>query len=349
MTNLTVPLLIIGAALPRTGTTSIAGALERLGYKVFHATTISRPFLDVWDDICRADAELGNESKEYGEAFDKFVRLLSDEGFNATLDQPSCFVYERLMRYYPDAKVLQTLRDPDEWARSMVEMAYSLDLYVWQPPFNHHWNITQGPYGYWSKKQLGFRDDEIHPGGVVAVADSDGGTNSRNSNNKTNARRDSILERGSSVSLASCREAYLRYSARVSRVVPPGKLVRYHPREGWEPLCRHFVSTRRRPATDGGGRDAAGMACPSGPFPRSNSQSDGFLLDFRRNASARVHLHRVHPSLARQEWLVGLAVRGMKVRRHILRVLSWWLSLGRWKQRIMNGDARTNLATRTAA
>lgn len=282
--NITTPLLVIGAALPRTATTSIAAALEQLGYHVFHATTYSNAMFPIWNDICEADEKDGNSSEAYKAAFDRFVQQLSVEGFNATLDQPSCFVYEQLMEYYPDAKVLQTLRAPESWAKSMVEMSHSLDLYYWQPPFYRSWNVTKGPFGYWSKKQLGYTDEEIHPRGVPF-----------------NSTRNNHLERKSSVSLASCEAAYQRYENKVENTVPADKLVQFHPKQGWKPLCDNFLPP--------------GKTCPTTDFPHVNSRNDSFLLDWRRMASAKVHLYKIHPVLSKQEWLVKSIVFIMKQRR----------------------------------
>lgn len=289
--NITTPLLIIGAALPRTATTSIAAALEQLGYRVFHATTFNVTSMKpIWIDICDADEREGGDSDAFKSAFDRFVQQLSDEGFNATLDQPSCFVYERLMQYYPNAKVLQTTRSPSSWARSMVEMSYSLDLYYWRRPFPNAWNRTVGPFGYWSKKQLGLKDNEIYPNGVPS--------------NITNNKRYRNLERRSSVSLASCEAAYNRYQQHVEDTVPADKLVSFHPKDGWKPLCDNFLPP--------------GQTCPEGDFPRVNSKDDGFLLDMRRAASARVNLYKIHPILSRQDWIVNTAVYIMKKRRNLI-------------------------------
>ena len=287
MVNVTTPLLIIGAALPRTATTSLAAALEELGYRVWHATTWSPAMTPIWNDISQAE-EQGNQTA-YRAAFDQFVEQLSLEGFNATLDQPSCFVYQELMEYYPDAKVLKTERSAPSWARSMIEMAFSLDLFVYQPPYNNSWNKVQGPFGYWAKKKLGFQDEEIYPKGVPF-----NGTNH--------------LESKSSVSLASCEAAYHRYQQQVVQTVPPEKLVSYSSKQGWEPLCRHFLPAE------------GNQKCPPlhQEFPRVNSRSDGFLLDFRRTASAKVHLYRIHPILANQEWLVRSIVFTMKRRRALV-------------------------------
>ncbi|CAB9528635.1 expressed unknown protein [Seminavis robusta] len=297
--NITTPLLIIGAALPRTATTSIASALERLGYKVFHFTTMTKPFHPIWEDICDADTQ--QDKQQYDLAFGRFVQQLSDEGFNATLDQPSCFVYEQLMEIYPDAKVLQTQRDAGSWARSMVEMGYSMDMYFWQPPFTSSWNVTKGPYGYWHKKQMGYRDEEIHPHGVP-----------KNSNpyNK--------LERKSSISMASAKVAYHRYHHQVQEKVPSERLVPYHPKQGWGPLCKQFLPSNE--------------TCPEGPFPHVNTNNDGFLLDARRKFSARVHLHKIHPSLSNQKWLVNSVVFIMKRRRKAINAIRRIFAKGNFKQ-----------------
>jgi hypothetical protein len=304
MVNVTTPLLIIGAALPRTATTSLAAALETLGYRVWHATTFSPSMTPIWNDLSQAEEEKGNTSEAYRAAFDQFVEQLSAEGFNATLDQPSCFVYQELMEYYPDAKVLKTERNAASWARSMVEMVYSLDLLVYQPPYNHSWNKVQGPFGYWGKKKLGLT--EIYPLGVPF-----NGTND--------------LETKSSVSLASCEAAYHRYQQQVEQIVPPEKLVSYSVKEGWEPLCRHFLSP-----------EEYNDKCPSRlqddeqDFPRVNSRNDGFLLDFRRTAAAKVYLYRIHPALANQEWLIRSIVFTMKRRRALLNFLQTKVS---WRRR----------------
>lgn len=78
MVNITTPLLIIGAALPRTATTSVATALVQLGYRAFHATTMSPAMRPIWVDIVAADESGDHES--YKIAFDRFVQQLSDEG-----------------------------------------------------------------------------------------------------------------------------------------------------------------------------------------------------------------------------------------------------------------------------
>jgi len=216
--------------------------------------------------------KLNNVSKnETGrkDLLDAFVDLLSRDGFNATLDQPSCFVYKELMQYYPDAKVLLTQRDASSWARSMVEMAYSVDIILYQPPFNFHPDRVVGPFGNWSKAQLGIRREEVHMDGIK---DSD-----------------NPLERKSSMSLAICKRAYNDYQNKVIQDVPSHKLVQYSVKDGWKPLCDSFLPH--------------GQSCPSHEaFPRTNTAETSFLLAWKREAQIRTIMYRIHP------WLSGKRV-----------------------------------------
>ena len=171
------------------------------------------------------------------------------------------------MNVYPEAKVLKTVRSASGWASSMVEMVYSLDLLVYQPPYNSVWNRVDNPFGYWAKKKLGYDDSEIHPRGVPF-----------NGSNH--------LESASPISLGSCEAAYLRYQREVESAVPQEKLVSYSIKQGWEPLCEHFLPPNQ--------------TCPAGEeFPRANSRNDGFLLDYKWKLAVTVRLHKIHPFLAR--------------------------------------------------
>lgn len=52
------------------------------------------------------------ETVDWDQAFD---------GFQSTLDWPSCTFYDQLARRYPEAKVILTTRDPEKWHRSCME------------------------------------------------------------------------------------------------------------------------------------------------------------------------------------------------------------------------------------
>ena len=96
-------LAVIGAGLPRTGTMSLKLALEQLGFgRCYHMVEVfQRPeAAALW---LRA-AE--REDTDWDEIFD---------GYGATTDAPGCLFYRQLAAYYPNAKLILTLRDANQW------------------------------------------------------------------------------------------------------------------------------------------------------------------------------------------------------------------------------------------
>lgn len=99
-------LAVIGAGFGRTGTLSLKGALERLGFApCYHMVeVIEHPeHVDLWQ---RAAAGGQVEWEE----------ILA--GYRAAVDWPACNFYASLAAHYPEAKVTLTLRDPDRWYES---------------------------------------------------------------------------------------------------------------------------------------------------------------------------------------------------------------------------------------
>ena len=100
-------LKVIGAGFGRTGTKSLKDALEHLGLgPCYHMVEVFKNPLapDLWsaaaDDPAKAD---------WGRIF---------EGYNATVDWPNATFYRELAEAYPEAKVILTERDPDQWFES---------------------------------------------------------------------------------------------------------------------------------------------------------------------------------------------------------------------------------------
>jgi sulfotransferase family protein len=90
----------------RTGTASLKVALERLlGAPCYHMSEVFQHpgHADVW-----RRAVLG-ENVDWDRLF---------EGFAAAVDWPTGSFWPELMRRYPDALVLLSLRDPEEWWNS---------------------------------------------------------------------------------------------------------------------------------------------------------------------------------------------------------------------------------------
>jgi hypothetical protein len=95
-------LKVIGAGFGRTGTYSLKLALEQLGFgPCYHGIEVLRnPSTAQWW-IDAADGK-----PDWPKIF---------AGKNSTVDWPSCTFYAQLADFYPDAKVVLTERDPEEW------------------------------------------------------------------------------------------------------------------------------------------------------------------------------------------------------------------------------------------
>ena len=104
---------IIGAGLPRTGTTSLKRSLEILGFKkCYHMKEllVNPDMLPVW---LKLDSTGDTD-------WDKLY-----DGYDATVDFPGYPYYKEHMLRYPDAKVILTVRPFEGWHKS----AYST---IWQ-------------------------------------------------------------------------------------------------------------------------------------------------------------------------------------------------------------------------
>ena len=105
---------VIGAGFGRTGTASLKGALEELGFsKCYHMQEVfAHPqHVPVWQ------AAADGQKVDWDALF---------EGFQATVDWPGCTFYKELMEHYPDAKVLLSVRDPGAWYKSASETIYQM-------------------------------------------------------------------------------------------------------------------------------------------------------------------------------------------------------------------------------
>ena len=105
---------VIGAGFGRTGTASLKGALEDLGFdRCYHMKEVfpNPEHIPLW----QAAAE--------GKPVD-WDRLF--EGYQATVDWPGCTFYKELMAHYPDAKVLLNVRDPEAWYKSATDTIFRM-------------------------------------------------------------------------------------------------------------------------------------------------------------------------------------------------------------------------------
>ncbi|CAF0738314.1 unnamed protein product [Adineta ricciae] len=108
-------LRVIGAGLPRTGTTSLKAALEILGFGPCHHMV---------ELIDKPDRSLQFIRAYQGEHVD-FYELM--EGYGSTVDTPTTDFYKELHRAYPQAKIILTVRDSNEkWFESFQNTIGSL-------------------------------------------------------------------------------------------------------------------------------------------------------------------------------------------------------------------------------
>lgn len=99
-------LAVIGAGFGRTGTASLKGALERLGFE---------PCYHMFEVMAQPEHSRFWQRAADGEAVD-WDELLGP--YRAAVDWPACSFYKELAACYPDAKVVLTLRDPAVWFES---------------------------------------------------------------------------------------------------------------------------------------------------------------------------------------------------------------------------------------
>lgn len=101
-------LKVIGAGFGRTGTASLKAGLEMLGFAPCHhmIEVITHPEqVPFWDRVA-----LG-QKYDWQEVF---------ANYQSACDWPSCNFYKELASYYPNAKVILSLRDPKSWYKSVA-------------------------------------------------------------------------------------------------------------------------------------------------------------------------------------------------------------------------------------
>jgi Sulfotransferase domain len=189
------PMKLIGAGLPRTGTLTQKVALEMLGVgPCYH-------MVDVLADLDQA--KLWQQALA-GEP--QWERILG--GFQSTVDYPGGYFYEELADFYPDAKVLLSVRGAESWERSMRETV---------------WSVRNGDS---LMRLLSSAQGIVNPGWQDFLDLADGimwqgkGTFA-----------------GSHAEKAELMAAMNRHNEAVKSAIPSDRLLVWSVSEGWEPLC----------------------------------------------------------------------------------------------------------------
>jgi len=129
-------LQVIGAGFGRTGTMSMKAALEQLGvgpcYHMVECLPRGPQHWQYWVDACKGKPQ--------------WDTLFS--GFESTVDFPACSSYRALADYYPAAKVILTVRDPERWFESTQETIFAPHWieYLRTSPMGEYMQLTINDY-----------------------------------------------------------------------------------------------------------------------------------------------------------------------------------------------------------
>jgi hypothetical protein len=105
-------LKVVGSGLGRTGTKSMQTALNMLGFGPCHhmVEVFQHPeSMQLWIDAAEGRPDWDAIFKDY----------------HSMVDYPGAAHWRAIADYYPDAKVLHTVRDPDQWFESTQATIFS--------------------------------------------------------------------------------------------------------------------------------------------------------------------------------------------------------------------------------
>jgi len=221
---------IICAGLGRTGTLSLTEAFEILGYKPYHFVAISHA--KQWASVARGESQV-----------DQVIDLIVKDGYDTVLDNPCCDIYRDILKRYPEAKVILTVRDtPEKFEASwkalldtmlITEQPFRLSFpsfFGWIPLFR---NLKEIRY------MMGTTHLQLEPGEL------------------THGWREK--ESG------WLGDQYERHNRHIRDHVRNDQLLVFNVKDGWKPLC-----------------DFIGCKVPDKPFPHSTVNDSKALKNLRR-------------------------------------------------------------------
>jgi hypothetical protein len=130
------------------------------------------------------------------------------DGYQSEVDWPGSFFWRELIDVYPDARVLLSVRDAEGWERSMRDTIWS--IYFGDSVMHHMARARYHVDPHWRR----WYDLMVSMcwTGRGAFAGS-------------YAERQELMD------------AMERWNDEVRSTVPAARLLEWHPRDGWEPLC----------------------------------------------------------------------------------------------------------------
>ena len=209
--NIYPRVLVVG--MSRTGTDSMKRAMEIIyGEPAYHMSVVlNRPqHLQFWSNI--AFGSVKPKEADWQQVL---------QGFVATTDMPCAYYFEHIAKTFPEAKVILTLRDEQEWIEShcrLVQATWRFRFIRFLPPLNRFWPFAE------QLNRLIFGEESIDNNGI---------------------NRSIVLT------------AYRNHNERVRQIIPAEKLLEFNVQKGWEPLCE-FLGVQI-PSTPFPHRNAGGM------------------------------------------------------------------------------------------
>ena len=223
-----MPLTVIGAGLPRSGTNSLHLALEHLQYRTQHMKSLvnERHLCDAWHTYI-----VEQKPVDWKTVFAEY---------DACCDGPAAFHWEALLKEFPEAKVVLTVRGSDGWVKSyktlMASAGRLMDILSWLP------YIGINRFTKWLLVAAGNKNVFLHKGKLEIPYTM------------------SMLPMPSDPEL---KVIYEDWVASVKAKCPPDRLLVFDVRDGWAPLCNFL-----------------GTPMPDIPFPNSNAGSKGLWTLF---------------------------------------------------------------------
>ena len=186
---------LIGAGLPRTGTLTQKLALEELGVSpCYHWVNVIADL----DQVALWDRALDGAPS--------WDEIFGDS--RGTVDWPGGYFYHELMDYYPDAKVLLSVREGESWERSFRDTIWTMSHGHSLMPLLSRARAEVDPR--W-RKYLALVDRMFWgPQGTFAEG---------------HAQPQQMIDQ------------MHRHNEAVKRAVPAERLLVWEVAEGWEPLC----------------------------------------------------------------------------------------------------------------
>ncbi|KAF2183947.1 hypothetical protein K469DRAFT_634634, partial [Zopfia rhizophila CBS 207.26] len=187
--------------LPGTGVASMSEALKKLGCIVYDTKEVVKSHerdFGLWMECA--------ESKAAGLPFgrNEFDKLMGR--YDALVDGPAVYFTDELLKAYPDAKIIITYRDPDEWMASMNHTSFWLGLSTFSP------------------LKLLARLDPIFFGKISGFVNTA-----------------MVPFYGGKVDGITTRQAYMDHYEKIRQQVPARRLLEVNRISTWEPLCK-FLS-----------------------------------------------------------------------------------------------------------